>query len=423
MKKEYFTMDDFDFFSEITLIRVDINCPFNEQTGQIEDSDRILGHAQTIMDLSAKKAKVVILAHQGRKGEPDFIPLKQHAALLTKHIGKTVEYVDDLYGPKALARIKNMQNGAILLLENTRMYEDETKKQVKIEDYAKTQFVQTLSSVSKFFVNDAFSAAHRAQASLVGFPQTLPSAAGRVMQKELEGLQRALNYAEHPNIYILGGAKPDDVYLLLKFACSSDAVDKILTSGVLGELCLSAKGIDLGLEKQDYFRKNGFDALLPELKMLISQYPTKIEMPSDVAVEENGMRAEYSITEVASKANGKLTGDIGQKTISAYSQIITGSKTLYFKGPVGIYENPLFENGTKTILQAIENCEAFKLMGGGHSLSAMEKFGINRDRISHISLAGGAVVEYLQGKKLPAVEALKDAYLRDHAKFENFAKS
>jgi phosphoglycerate kinase len=216
---------------------------------------------------------------------------------------------------------------------------------------------------------------------------------------------------------MLAGAKPDDVCQLLKFACTSLAVDKVLTSGVLGELCLVARGVDLGSAKNDFFKKEGFDKLIPELKDYISKYSIKIETPLDVAIEENGARKEYAISEVASKADGKLAGDIGSRTISRYQQIIATSKTIYFKGPVGIYENPIFENGTREILRAIEKSAAFKFMGGGHSISAVEKFGINKSRISHISLAGGAVVEYLQGKKLPAVEMLKKAYLRDKDKF------
>ncbi len=417
MDKEFFTMDDLNFSGKTVLIRVDINCPYNKETGQIEDSERIIAHSATIKELFEKGAKVVVLAHQGRKGDADFLPLEQHSKLLSKHIGKEVIYCNDLFGQIALSAIKSLTDGQILLLENTRFFEDETKKFDNASDYAKLPMIQSLSSVADYFVNDAFSVSHRMQASVVGFNELLPSAAGRVMQSELEGLFRALDHAEHPNIYILGGAKPDDVYLLLKYACSSPAVDKILTSGVLGELCLSAMGIDLGEAKTQYFIENQFDEIIPDLKALLVKHSQKIEVPPDMAVEENGIRAEYGVAEIATKAPGKSTGDIGTKTISRYSQIIASAKSIYFKGPVGIYEQAIFEKGTRAMLTAIQDANAFKLMGGGHSLSAVEKFGIDKAKISHISLAGGAVVEYLQGKKLPAVEALKKAYLRDKLKF------
>lgn len=412
MEKQFFTMDDFDFAGKVALVRVDINCPFEEKTGKIEDSERIAAHAATIKELSDKKAKVVVLAHQGRKGDPDFIPLQQHASLLYSHIKKPVEYVDDLFGQKALSKIDKISPGEIILLQNTRFYDDETKKVERVEDYSGAAMVQLLSKHADIFVLDGFSVSHRAQASTVGFPELLPSCAGRVMQKELEGLQHALDFAAHPNIYVLGGAKPDDVFQLLKFACTSNSIDKILTSGILGELCIAARGIDLGPLKIQYFKEKGYDKLLPELSDYVSKYPLKIEIPLDFAIEENGQRKEYLVDEISKKAQGKPTCDIGSLTISRYSSIISTSKTLYFKGPVGIYENPLFEKGTREILLAIRDSPAFKLIGGGHSLSAMEKFGIDKSRISHISLAGGAVVEYLQGKKLPGVEALKKAYLR-----------
>lgn len=409
-------MDDFDFAGKTVLVRVDINCPLDEKTGQLEDSQRIAAHAATLKELSKKNAKVVVLAHQGRKGEKDFLPLSQHASMLYNHIKIPVEYIDDLYTQKTLQKMGKIRPGEIILLQNTRFYDDETKKVAKPEDYSQTEMVKSLSKHADFFILDGFSVSHRAQASTVGFPVMLPSCAGRVMEKELLGLQKALDFAVHPNIYILGGAKPDDVFQLLKFACESSNVDKILTSGVLGELCVAAKGIDLGGSKMHSFKEKGYDALLPELKALISKYPSKIEIPQDFAVEENGQRKEYAVEGLAQKAAGKPAFDIGPLTISHFTDIISTSKTLYFKGPVGVYENPLFEEGTKKVLLAVQNCNAFKLMGGGHSLSAMEKFHIDKTKISHISLAGGAVVEYLQGKKLPGVEALKAAFKRGKEK-------
>ncbi|MBI5225394.1 phosphoglycerate kinase [Candidatus Micrarchaeota archaeon] len=417
MQKEFFTIDDFALEGKTCLVRPDLNCPYDAKIGKIEDSERIARHAKTILELAQRGAKVVVIAHQGRKGDPDFLPLSQHAALLSTHLKKYVEYCEDLFGSKAVEKIKKMRAGDVVLLENTRFYEEETAKFSEISDYGKTEMVKSLSKVCDFFILDGFSVSHRAQASVVGFAQILPSAAGRVMQKELEGLRNALDNSSHPNIYILGGAKPDDVIGLLEFACKSELVDRILASGVLGELCIAAAGIDLGIEKKKYFEKNGFDKLLPKLSEYVSKYPRKIIMPIDFAYEQNNARKEVDVLDYEKIANGKPSFDLGAKTISNFEKIILQSKTIYFKGPVGVYENPLFEEGTRRVLKAVELADAFKLMGGGHSISAVEKFKIDKSKISHISLAGGAVVEYLQGKKLPGVEALKRAYIRDREKF------
>ncbi|MBU1197849.1 phosphoglycerate kinase [Candidatus Micrarchaeota archaeon] len=406
-KKQFFTLDDFNFKGKTTLVRVDINAPFDAKTG-LQDSKRFAEHAITLKELSKKGARVVVLAHQGRPFSTDFISLKTHASYLEKHVNRPVRFLDGLFSNTVLNEIRQMNDGDIVLLENTRFYSEETEKVPREDQFLKALMVKRLCSIADFYVNDAFSASHRMQASLVGPAFLLPSAAGRVMERELAGLSKALETAEHPNVYVLGGAKPDDVFTLLQFACSSKAVDKILTSGVLGELCLLAKGYDIGPTKRQWIRDAGYDALLPELQSLMEKHSSKIEFPQDVAIGENGARKEFRVTDLA-QANGP-TYDIGAKTIARYQSILSTAKTIYFKGPVGKFEDPLFEQGTREILKAVSSSKAFSLMGGGHSLAAMEKFSIPSSKISHLSLAGGAVVSYLQGKKLPGVEALKQAF-------------
>ncbi len=410
MGKEFFTVDDFDFKGKTVLLRADVNSPLAAD-GSLEDSKRIAAHADTLRELCGKGGRVAVLAHQGRVFGKDFLPLKQHAALLERHAGVRVQYVDALFSDDVLMKIKAMKDGDALLLENTRFYAEEATEASDERQYASTLFVKRLSSVADFFVNDAFSVSHRSQASVVGFAFTLPAVAGRVMEKELNGLANALEHAEHPNVYVLGGAKPDDVFGLLEFACASEKVDKILVSGVLGELCLVAKGASVGYSKEFFFKQQGFDKIIPKLKQLLALAANKIMLPADLAVEENGARAEYPVSQLAAK-DALMPYDIGRKTIAGFSTAIASAKTVYYKGPQGYYENPLFEQGTRSVLKAVEASAAFKLMGGGHSLSALEKFGVDKGKISHISLAGGAVVEYLQGKRLPGVEALKASYRR-----------
>ncbi len=409
MEKTFFTLDDFDVKGKTLLVRVDLNAPYDKKEG-LQDSPRFVEHAQTLRELSEKGAAVVVLAHQGRPYSEDFLSLKNHALLLQKHVDKPVKFTDSLYSEEALQAIRSLKNGEILLLENVRFYSEETEEVKEAAQFKQSIYLQKLCSACDGFVNDAFSAAHRLQASLVGPALFLPSAAGRVMEKELWGLQQALEHAEHPNLYVLGGAKPDDVFSLLKFACTTPAVDKVLTSGLLGELCILARGFDVGEEKKKWFANEGRDSLLPELKRLIETYSSKIETPQDVAVLEDGKRKEYDVRQLASARGPSF--DVGAKTIARYKQLVSSAKTIYFKGPVGKYEDSLFEQGTREILQAIAESSAFSLMGGGHSLAALEKFGIPKEKISHVSLAGGAAVAYLQGKKLPAVEALREAFKR-----------
>jgi len=392
------TLDDLQCEGKTVLVRVDINAPVSD--GVAEASPRFREAAETIRELANKKARVVVLAHQGRAGDADFIPLKQHAELLSKQTRKRVKYVDDLFGSKALAEIGKLKDGKILLLENVRFYAEETLD-APPEKLAQTIFVSTLAKQAQAFVNDAFSAAHRGQASLVGFPELLPSYAGRAMAREHAAISKVAGAMERPVVFVLGGAKPDDCFKLLKYAAENNKADYLLTSGVIGELCLLVEGRDMGA-KRGWLEEKGYTKILPELEQLVKKHGAKIKTPVDFAYKDSdGIRAETD------SAAGAPVFDIGSRTARAYAEIIKRSRAVYFKGPVGAYEQPQFELGTRIVLKAIESSHAFSLLGGGHTLSAMEKFGINRKKIGHVSTAGGAVVAFLSGGKLPAIEALE----------------
>ncbi len=400
-QKEFKTLDDLQCEGKTVLVRIDINSPINSQTGKIEDNERFAAHSETIKELAKKKAKVVILAHQGRAGDEDFTTLEQHAEILSKHIRKKVKYVSDTIGGNAQSEIKKLSPGKIIMLENTRFLAEETLD----KNYEKTLFVRTLAPLCDVFVNDAFSAAHRTQASLMGFPKHLPAYAGRVMEHEYTSIAKVIKNIQRPSVYILGGAKPDDVFKLMKYALENKTVDRILTSGVIGELCMIARGADLG-SKRDWLKEKGFDALLPEVEKLTQNYDEKIETPTDFAfVDDDGIRVEIPLQQLPNIT--KPVFDIGSATAKRYSDYVKQAKTVYVKGPLGKFEEPQFELGTKIVFQALEKTKAFTLMGGGHTLTALEKFGISKKKISHISIAGGALLEMLQGKALPAVEALK----------------
>jgi phosphoglycerate kinase len=404
----YLTLDDVKVKDKVVLVRVDFNSPVDPEGKKVLDDARIRAHGETtIKELAEKGAKVVILAHQGRKGDPDFIPLKQHAEILGKILGKPVKYVDDVFGEKAKDTIKNLKSGEILVLENVRTYAAETKEGTS-EEHAKTELVKNLAPLANLFVNDAFAAAHRAHVSIIGFTAVLQSAAGRIMERELKSLGRILENPEKPCVFILGGAKADDSLEISKYVLNNRIADCILTGGVVGQVFLVAKGFDLGKPNMDFLEKKELMSLVSGIKELVQKFPDKIKTPKDLAVDVNGKREEISIGELPAN---HLTFDVGAKTVEDYVKVIRSAKSIVVSGPMGVFENSEFSFGTKRIFEEIANSKAFSLAGGGHTIAALQKFGLS-DKISYVSTAGGALIEFLMGKKLPGVVALETAAAR-----------
>jgi phosphoglycerate kinase len=402
------TMEDLDFKGKTVLLRVDFNSPVDPQTKKILDDTRIRAHAETtIRELAEKGAKIVVLAHQGRPGEPDFIPLRQHAEILGKILGKPVKFVDDVFGEKAQQAIRELKEGEILVLDNVRNYAGERKKGTP-EEHAKTEFVQKLGPLADIFINDAFAAAHRAHVSIIGFTPLLPSAAGRIMERELKALGKVLHAPEKPCVYILGGAKADDALRISEYVLKNNIADHVLTGGVAGHLFLAAKGIDLGKPNMELLEKKDLMGLVPGIKELMEEYPGKIEVPIDLAVEVEGKRKEISVEELPT--NYPIY-DIGAKTVQKYTDIIGKAKSIVISGPLGVFENKEFMAGTKGVFEAIAASGAFSLVGGGHTVAAVEELGL-ADKMGYISTAGGALIEFLMGEELPGVAALEKAATR-----------
>jgi phosphoglycerate kinase len=405
---KYLTLDDVQVADKVVLVRVDFNSPVDPESKKVLDDSRIRAHGEsTIKELAEKGAKVVILAHQGRRGDPDFIPLKQHAEILRKVLGKPVKYVDDVFGEKAKKAIKNMKRGEILVLDNVRNFAGETKEGTP-EDHAKTELVRNLAPLADIFVNDAFAAAHRAHVSIIGFTAVLPSVAGRIMERELKSLSRVLEKPEKPCVFVLGGAKGDDSLEISRYVLGNNIADFILTGGVIGQLFLAAKGVNLGKPNIEFLEKKELMGLLPGIKELMQKYPKKIETPVDVAVETNGKRKEISINDLPT--NYPMF-DIGAKTVDEYAKIIRNAKSIVVSGPMGVFERSEFIFGTKKILEEIADSKAFSLAGGGHTIAALQELGL-ANKISYVSTAGGALIEFLMGKKLPGVVALERAATR-----------
>jgi len=402
------TIDDFDFKGKTALVRVDFNSPVDPETKKVLDDTRIKAHGETtIKELAKKGAKVVILAHQGRPGDPDFTPLKQHAQILGKILGKPIKYVDDVFGEKAQKAIKELKNGEILVLENVRTFPDEQKKGTP-EDHAKTAFVKKLAPLADVFVSDAFAAAHRAHVSIVGFTAVLPSVAGRIMERELKALGRVLQAPEKPCIYILGGAKADDSLKISQYVLKNKIADHVLTGGVTGHLFLAAKGVDLGKSNIEFLEKKELMGLMSGIKDLMKAYPGKVEVPVDLAVDVKGKRKEMPATDLPTDYP---IYDIGKNTVKKYSDLVRGAKSIVISGPMGVFENKEFAEGTKKLFEAIASSKAFSLVGGGHTIAAVEELGLAK-KMGYVSTAGGALIEFLMGEQLPGVVALEKAASR-----------
>jgi len=400
--KEYNTLDDFNVENKTILLRVDFNLPLDKKTFEILDTTRIKLVLPTIKELIENNAKIVILAHQGRQGSWDFISLEKHAKVLQDMLGKEVKFIDDIYGEKAITAIKNLENKEILFLDNVRKFSGETDKKSP-EKHAKSELVQNLFPLADIYVNDAFAAAHRSQCSLVGFTHVLPSCAGRLMEKELTTLEKAIKNPGKPCIFLFGGAKFSDVIVTIEKIITNKTADKVLLTGLPANAFLKAQGYNLG-EKNEYaLLEEGKPEQFEEIKKVYTKYSEMIYLPIDFAISENENRNEINLNDLPSNYN---LFDIGEKTIEKFNEILTTANTIFLSGPCGVFENPLFRKGTENVFKFVANSDAFSIAGGGHTVAAIEQLGL-RDKISHISTGGGSLEKFMMGEKLVVVEALK----------------
>ena len=403
MEFNYLTLDDFDLRDKRVLVRLDVNAPLDPVTYQILDDSRLVAAKPTLDTL--RGSRVVVLAHQGRPGKEDFTSLQQHAALLQKNCAQRVIFVDDVMGPAARDAIKKIEPGEVLVLDNVRFCSEEILED-KGEKLAKTNLVSRLAPLFDLYVNDAFATAHRAQASVVGFPYVLPSAAGRLTEKELAALKRVLERPERPSTYVLGGAKIEDKVPVIENILSTGKADHVLVGGNVGKVFLKAAGHAFGDAEEQMLAKAVEQ--IQKAKSILAKHPSSVEMPTDFGTFEGGKRLEIPIVELA-KAGPCL--DIGSQTAQKFSKIIRGSKTVVAGGPMGVFEQEGFESGTRTILEAMAGSGAFTVIGGGHLGGYADILGITK-RLSHVSTAGGAMLSLLAGEELPAIEALVSAAKR-----------
>lgn len=405
--KEYNTLDDFKLEGKTVLLRVDFNLPLTKDTFEVIDTTRIKRVLPTLNELISKNAKTVIIAHQGRQGSWDFINLEKHAKVTSNILGKPVKFVDDIYGETAQNAIKNMQPGDVIMLDNVRKYDGETDKKTP-EEHAQSKLVQNLYPLADYYVNDAFAAAHRKQCSLTGFTAVMPSAAGRLMELELETLGKIIAKPEKPSVFLFGGAKFSDVIKTIERLLDNKTADKIILTGLPANAFLKAKGYNLGDKNEEMLAKEGTPEGYEEIKKLLNKYPDNIFLPNDFAVDANNQRDEITANELPSQYN---LFDIGDGSIEYFKDVINNAKTVFLSGPCGVFENPMFMHGTEEIFKFITSTDAFTIVGGGHTVAAVEKLGID-SKIGHISTGGGSLEKFMMGEKLPVVEALKASKIK-----------
>lgn len=393
-------MDDLDTHGRVVLVRVDLNSPMGPN-GEILDDIRFRGHIPTIEAL--KDAKTVLLAHQSRPGKRDFTTMEQHGEKLSSLLGKDVTYVDDIYGHNVRQSIQEMEIGDITLLENVRFSSEEMLK-APVEDLAKTHLVTQLSLLCDIFLNDAFATAHRAQTSIVAFPRALTSGAGKLMEREVEMLTKALTTSQRPRLFVLGGTKADDSIKVIEHVLAKGSADKVLVTGLVANIFLAAAGVDIGPPSLDYIKSSGYGNYVEICKRLLDNYGGKIVMPLDVALNDDGKRLETPIS-VLPKAYPIY--DIGIETIVAYSAELKTAGTVVMNGPAGVFEQKAFALGTDETLKAAAQSK-FSILGGGHIAAAARNIGIDK-HITHVSTGGGACIDFLAGENLPGIQALIEA--------------
>lgn len=404
MNLPFKTLDDVQYEGKRVLVRVDMNCSVNPDTKEITDDSRIKAAVPTLEEL--RKSKVVLMAHQGRPGSDDFISLEQHTRIL-RNLGLDARFIDDIFGHAAKDAIQKVNIGEILVLQNVRMFDGEMKK-APIKDVSQEPIVQELYPLFDLFVNDAFGAAHRSQASVVGFTPYLPSVAGRLMEEEIRTLSEVLSSKKHPWILVLGGSKVADKLKIVNTLLETGRADAVLVGGLIGNLFLVAAG-KIPLHYAEPIKD--CKSLIQIAKNLLSEYQNAIQLPIDAAVERNGNRVECEFDETG----GDPLYDIGPRTTEAFTKRISKAGIAFANGPMGYFEKEKFAHGTIAVLQAMAECECITVVGGGH-LGAMAENMNLANEITHISTGGGAAMDFMTGKKLPLIEALETAAKRMNSK-------
>ena len=416
-ERNFLTIDDFKVKGKVVLLRIDINSSLDPETGQILDDTRIRRHSKTVDELCELEARIVILSHQSRPGKKDFVNLENHAQRMSEIINKKVDFIPDLYGELAVSSIKAMKDGEIIMLDNVRFDKEEVSlRKFNGENFTpqeNAKMVEVLAPLASLFVNDAFAAAHRCQPSLVGFAKKLPAVAGRVMQRELDYLGKAIESGPSPRIALLGGSKAaDSVTIANNFL--EKGIDEVLTGGVVANIFLIASGIDIGKQSTEFIIQSisEYKKIIEKARKLINKYGKRIVIPTDVAINDNGLRRGISVKELPTD---HAVYDIGLDTLVNYIEKIEKAGTIISNGPMGVFENSEFAAGTREMFNAMANCQGITVVGGGETTMAFNQMGLS-SKVEHLSTGGGSCISFMSGEIMPVLEAMRRSKVRYESK-------
>lgn len=383
------TLYDFNVTNKRVLVRTDFNVSLKD--GQIVDDFRIRASLPTIKKLLEKKAKIILISHLARPAghrEREYT-LKPIAQRLSELINQPVKFLDDCLGQSVQEAVNQMPAGQIILLENLRFYPEEENNH--------PEFAKQLASLAEIYLNDAFGVCHRAHASIVGLPQYLPSAAGCLLEKEIKVLSQILESHQGPLVAIIGGVKISTKLKVIKNFLAK--ADHLCLGGALANTILRAQGIAIGqsLVEEEMIEK------IKELNLT----DTKLHLPVDVVTALDSQNHTFNrIAPVGGTEENEVILDIGPETRELFSTIIKRAKTIAWNGPMGFFEIEEFAQGTKAVAEAVAQNKGFSLVGGGETITFLDKLGLS-DKISHLSTGGGAMLQFLAGQKLPGIEALE----------------
>lgn len=401
---KFLCLDDLNLEGKTVLLRVDINSPLDPETKAFLDDNRIRAIVPTLNKLT--KSKVVILAHQSRPGKLDFTSTLGHSRELTRILGRQVQWVDDIHGEKALDKIDNLVDGDILMLQNVRMDDEEISTKGSFELHGETKLVQTLSGIADIFVNDAFACAHRGTPSIVGFTLHLPCIAGELMRNELEKLSRAMDNPARPCLAVMGGIKVDDSINVADNMLRKGIADELWVTGGVANLLVEISGVDIGKGNHDFLVKElgkKWNETVECAKGILNDFSDKIHLPVDLAANVEGNRIDLNLEDLPVDAP---LFDLGLKSTVRLSAAIKNAGTIILNGPAGVFEMEDFALGTIEMLNACAESNGFAVMGGGHTATLVMQRGLE-SKMGHVSTGGGACLDFMAGKTLPALLSLE----------------